>query len=309
MIDEQNEFFLMNTLRGIYGIRILDSISGLIVFQKLYTTEESESIYPESFYSTIIFPLLNESQQDQINIINLTNRKVYIEKSENLVFIVIAKPDYESQAVKRILSHIRVTFLRKYPIRDCDWQFDGSHDYFQEFDTVVDDIIKHFGDTKVLLKIVLMGLDFAGKTTLTHAYSGSRDFKQYIPTTGLDILRIEYLNTHIRIWDLGGQTQFRTLWPKFATEASGIIFVIDSTSSRWVENKDAFEIAKLFHIPIIIFANKQDLTDRAVSLDTIAAKLGVAKTKIIKGSALLNEGVFETLNLLLQDIFEQRSLS
>ena len=58
-----------------------------------------------------------------------------------------------------------------------------------------------------------------------------------------------------------------------------------------------------------LIANKQDLIDRAVSLDTIAAKLGIAKTKIVRGSALLNEGVFETLNLLLKDIFEQRSLS
>ena len=151
------------------------------------------------------------------------------------------------------------------------------------------------------MKFVLIGLEFVGKTTLTHAYAGT-NYRGYLPTLGLDILRIEYRNKHIRLWDLGGQRQFRKLWPKFTTEASGIIFVVDSTTTQWVETKEILEISKLFHLPIIIFANKQDLVDQAQPVEVIAEKLDVPVTTIIRGSALLREGVFEVLDRLLDTV-------
>ena len=125
-------------------------------------------------------------------------------------------------------------------------------------------------------------------------------YDNYLPTKGLDILKIEYNKILLRIWDLGGQRQFWKLWPKFAAEASGIIFVVDSTTNRWSETKKAFEVSKQLNIPYVIFANKQDIIDGAESIEVIAERLDVPINTIVAGSALLDEGVFTVLDQLTE---------
>ncbi|MHA1213763.1 MAG: ADP-ribosylation factor-like protein [Candidatus Hodarchaeales archaeon] len=291
----------MSNKSRIFCVRIIDLESGLILINRKYHTESQEE-YSENVLSTIVsFAREKVNAQENVETIVMKDRKVVMETTQNLVFIIVVSSDYDSQDAKRILSHTRATFLRRYPLCSCNWVFDGDVAHFKDFEPFLDEIVRHFGDKKRVIKIVLMGLDYAGKTTLTHAFAGT-DYKSYLPTTGLDILRIEYRSVHIRIWDLGGQTQFRKLWPKFASEASGIIFVIDSTTDRWIETKQVFEVALLFHIPVIIFANKQDQVEKAVSVDVIAERLKYPQSKIVKGSALLNDGVFDVLDRLLDEI-------
>lgn len=282
----------------------MDLISGSTLIKRIYKDDDLAIIQPETLLSTIGLFQSEDEERESINTIIMQKRKVVIETAENLIFIVVVEVDYETHEAKRVLSHIRAMFLRNYPIKDCNWQFDNKIGYFKEFEPIIDEIVNHFGDVKAVLKIVLMGLDYAGKTTLTHAFAGT-SYLNYIPTTGLDILRLDYRNSLIRLWDLGGQKMFRTLWPRFANEASGIIFVVDSTTTRWVETKEVFEISRLFKLPYIIFANKQDLVDRALSIDSIAERLMVSKDKIVMGSALLNKGIFEALDKLLDKIVSE----
>lgn len=291
----------MEDLLQIHSIRIIYLQSGRTLIQRHYTQNESKKFYPETFFSTILSFSRETEDKEGINTVIIEDKKIIIESAGNLVFIAVVALDYETYDAKRVLSHIRAAFLRKYQIYNCNWQFYDKSSYFKDFKPLLDDIVKHFERTKVVIKIVLMGIDHAGKTTLSHAFAGT-SYLSYLPTTGLDILRIEYKKKHIRLWDLGGQRQFRKLWPKFANEASGIIFVVDSATTRWVETKEVFEISKLFKLPFIIFANKQDLVERVQNIKTIAEQLEVPKEKIIKGSALLNEGVFETLDRLLVEI-------
>jgi len=301
LIDKIEESLGMEDILQIYSIRVFYLQSGRTLIQRDFIQDESKKIYTETFFSTILFFSHEIGDKEGINTVIIEDKKVIIESAGNLVFIAVVALDYETHDAKRVLSHIRAAFLRKYQIISCNWQFDEKFNYFKDFEPLLNDIVKHFETTKVVIKIVLMGIDHAGKTTFSHVFAGT-SYLSYLPTTGLDILRIEYRNKQIRLWDLGGQKQFRKLWPKFANEASGIIFVVDSATSRWVETKEVFEISKLFKLPFIIFANKQDLVERVQSIKSIAEQLEVPKEKIIKGSALLNEGVFETLDKLLDEI-------
>jgi small GTP-binding protein len=289
----------MTSNPGIYSFRIIDLVSGSTLLKRSYNTDQPEELQPDVILSTVLSFSKETEPREAANTFFMKNRKVIMDTTDNLAFIIVVSTDYEVLDGKRILSHVRASFLRHYPVRDCDWQFGGGIKYFSEFEGILDQIVTHLGDKKSILKFVLIGREYVGKTTLTHAFAGT-NYGNYIPTLGLDILRIEYRNYHIRLWDLGGQRQFRKLWPKFATEASGIIFVVDSTTTKWVETKEVFELARLFQLPIIVFANKQDLVDRAQSVEVISSKLGVPLTSIVKGSALLNEGVFEVLDRLLE---------
>jgi len=286
---------------GIFGIWILDRVSKKILVKRLYLKELFDDHSLNQAISSILSYSPEVIERNKIETAMLDDYKLVYEIEDNFVFFAAANHDFETSNIKRILSHLRVTFLRKYPIRDCNWQFIENIDHFGEFEHNIDDIARHFGVTRSILKIVLMGLDYAGKTTLTHSLAKS-DYDNYFPTKGLDILKIDYKNMQIRIWDLGGQKQFRKLWTKFAAEASGVIFVVDSATDRWTETKEAFDVSRQLDLPFIIFANKQDLTDKALEIEKIAELLYIAQEDIVAGSALLNAGVNEVLDRLIEVI-------
>ncbi|MFW9906375.1 MAG: ADP-ribosylation factor-like protein [Candidatus Thorarchaeota archaeon] len=290
----------MSQASKIYGIWILDEISRITIVKRTYREGDLDDRLVQTLYSTIL-SFSNNTIDEKVGTIMMEDRLIVYEKVKNLYFIVVAEKEYENLDAKRVLSHLRVTFLRRYPIRDYNWQSDEIKSHYQDFSKTIDEIVKHFGITRQIVKIVLTGLDYAGKTTLAHSLVNSK-YQNYLPTKGLDIIKLEYKNLFLRIWDLGGQRQFRTLWRKFSAEASGVIFVLDSTSDRWTETKEAFETAKSLGLPYMILANKQDEVDTAKDITYIAEQLGCPFNLIIPGSALLNQGVFELLDQLLENI-------
>ena len=60
------------------------------------------------------------------------------------------------------------------------------------------------------------------------------------------------------------QKKMRSMWQSYYEEADGVIFIVDASDpDRFEEAKQAFfrvrEDEKLAHVPIVIFANKQDM--------------------------------------------------
>ena len=53
------------------------------------------------------------------------------------------------------------------------------------------------------IKILLLGLDNAGKTTMLKSLLGET-VKNLPPTKGFNFQKINYKNTDFQIWDLGG---------------------------------------------------------------------------------------------------------
>eukprot|EP01111_Echinosteliopsis_oligospora_P017720 TRINITY_DN7788_c0_g1_i2.p1 TRINITY_DN7788_c0_g1~~TRINITY_DN7788_c0_g1_i2.p1 ORF type:complete len:196 (+),score=38.20 TRINITY_DN7788_c0_g1_i2:125-712(+) len=118
--------------------------------------------------------------------------------------------------------------------------------------------------------VLIIGLDHAGKTTLLEQMKA--DFKgveplspdQIMPTVGLNIGRVEVRNAKLIFWDLGGQSELRTIWDKYYSEVQGIIFVLDSAdSTRFSEAQSELDTLlrhqALKQVPLLFFANKQDL--------------------------------------------------
>lgn len=93
-------------------------------------------------------------------------------------------------------------------------------------------------------KILIMGLDNAGKTSIVLSLKGFKNlltFYSLTPTKGIDIVNIEALNSRFNIWDFGGQEVYRDGYLKnFESHITGtekIIFVID------VQDKERYDIA------------------------------------------------------------------
>lgn len=88
-------------------------------------------------------------------------------------------------------------------------------------------------------KILIMGLDNGGKTSITLSLAGKRnllDFFKIFPTKSFEIVKFEAGNTKFNIWDFGGQKTFRVDYienfEKYAKGTEKVIFVIDIQDDR-----------------------------------------------------------------------------
>lgn len=95
------------------------------------------------------------------------------------------------------------------------------------------------------LKIILSGLDYAGKTSILTALDRKFDFEKYIaelkPTIKVEYNRRNFLGYSIYIWDMGGQERYRQLYEKnkgaYFSDTNLIIYIID------VQDPDRFELS------------------------------------------------------------------
>ncbi len=122
-------------------------------------------------------------------------------------------------------------------------------------------------------KIVITGLDSAGKTTMI-SFLQNGTFMEHTPTMGKELSQIEVQGIRINVMDMGGQKDFRDLWIGEAASAECVIFMIDAHArERFNEARD--ELWKLSSIfkkkPLIILANKYDLHPVASISEIIAA--------------------------------------
>lgn len=83
------------------------------------------------------------------------------------------------------------------------------------------------------LRIVLLGLDDAGKTTVLYRLKFDK-YTDSIPTVGFNCERIRGSTGGIKgvnflFWDVGGQERVRPLWRQYTRASDGIVYVVDSS--------------------------------------------------------------------------------
>ena len=64
------------------------------------------------------------------------------------------------------------------------------------------------------VRILLLGLDNAGKTTLLK-YLANEDVTNITPTQGFNIKSIQSTGFKLNVWDIGGQRKIRPYWRNY----------------------------------------------------------------------------------------------
>lgn len=107
------------------------------------------------------------------------------------------------------------------------------------------------------LKLVCIGLDNAGKTTILKNILNINTTTE--PTFGYTLYRSNYHNHNLHVYDIGGQNIFKEYWNNYFEKCDGIIFVYDLSDTR----NFMVDLNKIINeapgIPILILGNKSDL--------------------------------------------------
>ncbi|XP_048782235.1 ADP-ribosylation factor 5 isoform X2 [Tympanuchus pallidicinctus] len=108
---------------------------------------------------------------------------------------------------------------------------------------------------KKQMRILMVGLDAAGKTTILYKLKLG-EIVTTIPTIGFNVETVEYKNICFTVWDVGGQDKIRPLWRHYFQNTQGLIFVVDSNDRERVQ-ESAEELQKMcHHVPIGLFQPK-----------------------------------------------------
>ena len=88
-------------------------------------------------------------------------------------------------------------------------------------------ILKKMKEKEKELRLLMLGLDNAGKTTVVKKFNGE-DIDLISPTLGFNIKTLEYRGFKLNVWDVGGQTSLRSYWRNYFEQTDGLIWVVDS---------------------------------------------------------------------------------
>ncbi|WVQ94513.1 hypothetical protein IAU59_001592 [Kwoniella sp. CBS 9459] len=83
------------------------------------------------------------------------------------------------------------------------------------------------------------------------------------PTVGQNIGKISLPSTTLHFFDLGGQRDIRSIWPKYYDECHAVVFVLDACdqarlSETWEVFDEVLNSPRLLNLPLLLLANKQD---------------------------------------------------
>ncbi|MFX1534752.1 MAG: Rab family GTPase [Promethearchaeota archaeon] len=150
-----------------------------------------------------------------------------------------------------------------------------------------------------VIKIVILGDEKVGKTSLLHRFVFDTFKSSYKATLGVDVLKktMEDLNVELSLWDFSGQKIFEKLRAAYYADAGGAALVFDVTS------KESFESIKNWqdeakknsghpNLTLILLANKCDLASTQTVSDEIMEAFAQSNNiKLIKISAKTGENV------------------
>ncbi|KAK2949663.1 putative ADP-ribosylation factor [Blattamonas nauphoetae] len=167
-----------------------------------------------------------------------------------------------------------------------------------------------FSSKKAALRLLFLGLDNAGKTTILNAMV-DLPLDNISPTQGFNMKTVKHEKYELNCWDLGGQRAIRPFWQNYFGQTDGIVFVIDAADEARMEEcglelQKLLEEEKLSGLPLLVFANKMDLPS-AMEAGEVADCMELYTIRdrpwhIQACSAMKNQGLREGIEWMVKQV-------
>eukprot|EP01084_Bolivina_argentea_P073840 133963_1 len=192
--------------------------------------------------------------------------------------------------------------------------------------SVFNKVMKKITAPKQEIKVLMDGLHDSGKTTILYQLK-LKDTIQTIPTIGSNVETIEYKNISFLIWDVSYRGKYHHGGVSRTAQHynfDAIIFVVDSNDTKLLADDVCFSQVtdnakneldvwmkgdKLNGIPLLIYANKKDLS-KGGNIDIVKEKLQLTDIQdrqwnIIATNGTTGDGLYDGLDWLIQVLNER----
>mmetsp|Transcript_13939 Transcript_13939/g.39526 ORF Transcript_13939/g.39526 Transcript_13939/m.39526 type:complete len:224 (+) Transcript_13939:19-690(+) len=167
-------------------------------------------------------------------------------------------------------------------------------------------------------RIIIVGLDNSGKTTIINFLKNRRDEDDtdVVPTVGYSVETFRHKSLTMTVHDMSGQGKYRNLWEKQYSQIHGVVFVIDSTDRmRLCVARDELEMLRDHaalrseSIPILFLANKRDdpnhITPAECVLELGLEAIAERPWFIVGTNAKTGDGLEEAFDWLADNLVEK----
>ena len=162
-------------------------------------------------------------------------------------------------------------------------------------------------------KIVIIGDQHVGKTSILSKYKYETIEEGYAPTVGIDFITknvfLEDKTIRLIMWDTAGQERFKSLIPSYLKNAHSIILTYDITSKssfsslpKWIEDIKSHVQEGVF---FVLCGNKLDLKNkRQVSFEEAEKFAQNHNLTYIETSAISGEGIKKLFDVITHSFYD-----
>mmetsp|Transcript_7600 Transcript_7600/g.19355 ORF Transcript_7600/g.19355 Transcript_7600/m.19355 type:complete len:183 (+) Transcript_7600:287-835(+) len=114
------------------------------------------------------------------------------------------------------------------------------------------------------MELALIGLQNAGKTSFVNVVATGSFNEDMIPTVGFALRKVSKGKVTMKLWDLGGQPRFRSMWERYCRGVNAVVYVVDAADHAAVDTAKS-ELHELLSkptlagIPLLVLGNKNDM--------------------------------------------------